>query len=92
MPLLDGVWDKLDEDEQDRFREVVKRFFSAYVYLAQIVPFGDIKLERDYVFCRALAQFIRAASEPVPDLSHVVDLTHLATRLIQAEASIPGDP
>ena len=90
--LLEGAkarfWDGLDEDEQGRFRDALKQFVSTYSYLAQIVPFGDAKLERDYVFCRALAQFIRASSEPLPDISHEVDLTHLATRLIEAEESI----
>ena len=90
--MLEGAksrfWEVLDEDEQDRFREALKNFTSAYGYLAQIVPFGDAKLERDYIFCRALAQFIRAPSDPLPDLTDEVDLTHLATRVIVEEESI----
>lgn len=94
--LLDGAkgrfWDVLDEDEQDRFRDSLKKFTSVYGYLAQIVPFGDAKLERDYVFCRALAQFIRAPSEPLPILDDEVDLTHLATRFIASGSiSLPDD-
>ncbi|MEZ5246311.1 MAG: DEAD/DEAH box helicase family protein [Acidimicrobiales bacterium] len=87
-PAKSRFWETLDEDEQGRFRDALKKYVSAYGYLAQIVPFGDIKLERDYVFCRALAQFIRAPSEALPDLSHEVDLTHLATRLVAEEESI----
>ena len=78
----------LDEDEQGRFRDSLKKFTSAYGYLAQIVPFGDAKLERDYVFCRALAAFIREPTAELPDLSDKVDLTHLAHRLIDEEVSI----
>ena len=90
--MLEGAksrfWEVLDEDEQDRFRDALKNFTSAYGYLAQVVPFGDAKLERDYIFCRALAQFIRAPSDPLPDLTNEVDLTHLATRVIVEEESI----
>lgn len=89
--LLEGAKSRfwvLEEDEQGGFRDALKKFVSAYGYLAQIVPFGDAKLERDYVFCRALAQFIRAPSEPLPDVSDEVDLTHLATRLIAESQSI----
>ena len=87
-PAKTRFWEVLDEDEQDRFREALKKFVSSYGYLAQIVPFGDAKLERDYVFGRALAKFIRAPSEALPDVSDDVDLTHLATRLIAGEQSI----
>src|SRR5690606_15093031 len=41
----------------------------------QVVTFTDVKLERDYLFCKALAAFVRAGgSEAVhPE----VELTHL---------------
>ncbi|MEZ5341782.1 MAG: putative DNA binding domain-containing protein [Acidimicrobiales bacterium] len=81
-------WEVLDEDEQGRFRDALKKFVSAYGYLSQIVPFGDIKLERDYLFCRALSPFIQPPTEALPDVSGQVDLTHLATRLIAEEESI----
>jgi type I restriction enzyme R subunit len=86
-------WEVLDEDEQQRFREDLKKFTSAYGYLAQVVSFGDIKLERDYLFCRALAPFIRPPSEPLPDVTDKVDLSALATRLQAEEESIslPSD-
>ena len=77
-----------DEEEQQGFREALKKFVSAYRYLAQIVPFGDIKLERDYLFCRALSPFIQAPTEALPDLTGQVDLSALATRLIAEEESI----
>jgi len=88
-PAKNRFWEALDEDEQDRFREALKKFVSSYGYLAQIVSFGDAKLERDYVFGRALARFIRAPSEALPDVSDDVDLTHLAIRLTAEEQSIP---
>ncbi len=90
--LLEGAKGRfreaLDEDEQGRFRDALKKFVSAYGYLAQIVPFGDVKLERDYVFCRALAAFIREPGAELPDVGDEVDLTHLAHRLIDEQVSI----
>ena len=94
--MLEGAktrfWDDLGEEEQDRFRDALKKFVSAYQYLAQIVPFGDPKLERDYLFCRALAQFIRKEAESLPDLSEEVDLTHLATKVtFDGSIALPDD-
>ena len=83
--MLEGAksrfWNDLDEDEQGRFRDALKKYVSAYGYLSQIVPFGDAKLERDYLFCRALAPFIREATESLPNLDDEVVLTHLATKV-----------
>lgn len=82
----------LDEDEQDRFRDALKKFVSAYSYLAQIAPFGDSKLERDYLFGRALAPFIGKEGEAIPDLSGEVDLTHLATKVtFEGSVSLPNE-
>ena len=94
--MLEGAktrfWDDLGEEEQDRFRDALKKFVSAYQYLAQIVPFGDPKLERDYLFCRALAQFIGKEAESLPDLSEEVDLTHLATKVtFDGSIALPDD-
>ena len=71
---------ELDEDEQEGFRDGVKRFVNTYSYLSQIAQFGDVKLERDYLFCRALAPFIRRPAESGLDLSGQIDLVDLATK------------
>ncbi len=80
--------DLYDDDEREGFRDASKKFTSAYRYLAQIVPFSDIKLEQDYLFCKTLAPFIRKPNEPAPEIDGKVNLTHLATRLIDDEVSI----
>ncbi len=66
---------ELADDEQDRFLDALKRFIRTYAFLSQVVSFSDTKLERDYLFCKALAAFLRTGgSEAVhPD----VELTHL---------------
>ena len=75
-PAIDRFW-ALEEDEQDRFRDDLNRFVRTYSFLSQVVAFTDAKLERDYLFCKALAAFIKTGgSEAVhPE----VELTHLKT-------------
>ena len=47
-------FEALDNDTQNEFRDLLGRFVSLYGFVAQIVNFTDEKLERDYIYCRAL--------------------------------------
>lgn len=67
----------LDDDRQDEFRDVLTRFTRIYSFLSQVVSFTDVKLERDYLFCRRLAQLVRQESVSGVDLGDSVELTHL---------------
>ena len=80
QPAIDRFND-LDEDNQDGFREALDRFVRTYSFLAQLVSFGDTKLERDYTFCRALAAFIRRDPGTTLDLGSEIELTHLRHEL-----------
>ena len=65
----------LETGEQDRFRDALKRFIRTYSFLSQVVAFTDVKLERDFLFCRALAAFLKGEGS---DAVHPeVELTHL---------------
>ena len=75
-PAIDRFWG-LDEEEQDRFRDALSRFVRIYGFLSQIVSFADTALERDHLFAKALAAFIRADAGASIDLSGVIELTHL---------------
>ena len=77
-PALDRFAD-LEDDEQDRFRDALSRFVRIYSFLSQIVSFGDPDLERDYLFTKALAAFIKADPGETVDLSGALELTHLRT-------------
>ncbi|MFA7477115.1 MAG: type I restriction endonuclease [Acidimicrobiia bacterium] len=74
-PAVDRFHHDLDDEEQERFREDLNRFIRTYTFLSQVVAFTDPKLERDYLFCKALAALIKqGGTEAVhPD----VELTHL---------------
>ena len=68
----------LGEDDQTAFRDALTRFVRVYGFLAQIVPFANPGLERDYLYCRALAMLIREHKPGYGiDLGTDVELTHL---------------
>ncbi len=75
-PAIDRFWD-MEEDERDRFRDALSRFVRVYAFLAQIVSFSDTALERDYLFAKALAAFIKDDGAVGVDLSGIIELTHL---------------
>ena len=70
-------YDALDEDDRDAFRDAVNRFVHTYAFLSQIVAFTDAGLERDYLFCKALAALVRPEGAGTIDLGSEVELTHL---------------
>ncbi len=76
----------LAKDRQEEFRDVLTRFTRIYSFLSQVVSFTDVKLERDYLFCRRLAQLVRQESVGGVDLGDSVELTHL-----RMEKSWAGD-
>ena len=67
----------LSEEGQEEFRDVLTRFTRIYSFLSQVVSFTDVKLERDYLFCRRLAQLVRQEAVAGIDLGDSVELTHL---------------
>ncbi|MEJ7845993.1 MAG: DEAD/DEAH box helicase family protein [Acidimicrobiales bacterium] len=75
-PAVDRVH-ALADDDRNRFRAALTRFVRIYSFLSQVVSFSDVKLERDYLFCRALAALVRDAGVGGLDLGSAVELTHL---------------
>ncbi len=49
----------LSDEDQEAFRDALGRFVRVYGFLSLVVPFRNPELERDYLFCRALAAMIR---------------------------------
>lgn len=68
----------LEDDQQTEFRDALKRFVRTYSFVSQIAPFNDPTLEQDYIFCRALALYLRdTGTGERLDLGTEVELTHL---------------
>jgi type I restriction enzyme R subunit len=81
---LDPAVDRLhalDDETRLAFRDALNRFVSTYAFLSQIVSFNDTAMERDYLYCRALAACLRGQdSIERLDLGSEVELTHLRTQ------------
>jgi type I restriction enzyme, R subunit len=81
--LLDPAVDRFRElADEDRLncKDALDKFVRTYGFMAQIVSFSETKLERDYLYCRALASCLRNASSIERlDLGSEVELTHLRT-------------
>ena len=77
QPAVDRFHSLVDA-QQDEFRDVLIRFVRIYSFLSQVVSFTDVKLERDYLFCRALSRLIKREPGSGFDLGDAVELTHLA--------------
>jgi len=76
QPAIDRFF-ALDEDEQDGLRDALNRFVRIYSFLSQVVGFTDTKLERDYLFCKALSSFLKPSTATGMDLGPQVELMAL---------------
>ncbi len=60
--------------------------------MRQTLSFTDVKLERDYLFCRALSRLIQREPGSGFDLGDAVDLTHLAMeKTFEGDGSLDVD-
>ncbi|MEM9656066.1 MAG: type I restriction endonuclease subunit R, partial [Actinomycetota bacterium] len=59
----------LDEDDREKFKNRLSSFVKLYAFLAQIVPFSDVDLERLYLFGQALLRILPLDTDPVDDVS-----------------------
>ncbi len=93
--FLDPAVDRfkgLDEDTQIDWRAGLARFVRLYAFLSQILPYGDIELERLYVYAKALLAKLPQVGSGSLDLGAEVELTHLRTEVTGAGAiALTGD-
>lgn len=65
--VLDRCVDRYDdatEDEQSDFRQHLSKFVRLYAFLAQIIPFEDVELEKLYVLAKPLLSKLLARLDP----------------------------
>ena len=90
--LLDPALLRFDEssvDEQLELRDLLSRFISLYDFISQIVDFTDVKLERDYRYCRVLNAGLPDQRGSRIDLGSQVELTHIRiSQTFQGSASL----
>ena len=91
QPAVDR-FNGLGNDDQESFRDALGRFVRVYAFLSLVVPFRNPGLERDHLFCRALAALIRDREHGHSiDLGSEVELTHLRHELtFEGSIELPG--
>jgi len=73
-----GRFVALDDEAQEKFRTTLRNFCRAYAFIAQVMPFTDADLERLFLYGRLLLLELPAGdTDPMPQLSKSVQLTHL---------------
>jgi len=73
-----GRFGALDADAQEKFRTTLRHFCRAYAFIAQVMPFTDADLERLFLYGRLLLlELPPGDTDPMPQLSKSVQLTHL---------------
>jgi type I restriction enzyme R subunit len=81
----------LDEEVQDAFRDLLVRFVNLYAFVAQIVTYVDRRLERDYLYARALNAYLPGQAAERLDLGSEVELTHLKiAQTFEGSGSLDG--
>ncbi len=74
-------WDDLDEDEQTASRKVIIDFVNTYAFLAQLLSFTDVDLEKLYNYLKHLRRLLRSESKPLPtEVQDQIDLDSLNMR------------
>ena len=66
----------LDEDDRELFRRVLRQFVRQYAFLAQIIPWADVEMERRYAYARMLSRRIAEQRGKTLDLSDELMMTH----------------
>jgi type I restriction enzyme R subunit len=80
-PAVERFRELRQEDQLD-FKDALDKFVRTYAFLAQVVSFAETKLERDYLYCRALAACLRdKATIERLDLGSEVELSHLRNEI-----------
>ena len=74
-------WEDLDEDEQTASRKVITDFVNTYAFLAQLLSFTDVDLEKLYNFLKHLRRLLRSDGPTLPsEVQEQVDLDSLNMR------------
>lgn len=74
-------WNDLDEDERTASRKVIADFVNTYAFLAQLLSFTDVDLEKLFNFLKHLRRLLRSNAKPLPtEVQDQIDLDSLNMR------------
>jgi type I restriction enzyme, R subunit len=74
-------WGDLDETEQATSRKVIADFVNTYAFLAQLLTFTDVDLEKLFAYLKHLRRLLRSDDKPLPtEVQDQIDLDSLNMR------------
>ena len=80
-PPLDRAVDifkeKLNDENKELFRSMIKTYISMYGYLSQIVNFSDIELEKTFIFLKFLNKKLPKGQRDIFTVSDSIELESL---------------
>ncbi|MCS4038725.1 type I restriction endonuclease subunit R [Salinibacter ruber] len=88
--VLDRCVDRYDaatEEEQTDFRRQIGRYVRLYAFLAQVVPFEDVELEKLYILAKPLLSKLLARLDPSDVPEELVQYVDIDSYRIQESGS-----
>ena len=58
---------KLKEEDQDKFRDALRRYVSQYSFISQIINWIDPELEKLYLFTKLLLKYLPQKKDELPE-------------------------
>ncbi len=75
-PAVDRFREMETQEQQDDFKHALTSFVRLYAFLSQIMPFGDMELEKLYTYCRFLLKKLPKIETDPFHLGDEVDLEY----------------
>ena len=73
--IIQGKFDKLIEEDQDKFRDALRRYVSQYSFVSQIITWIDPELEKFYLFTKLLLKYLPPKKSELPEeILNMVDM------------------
>lgn len=73
--IIQGKFAKLKEEDQDKFRDALRRYVSQYSFVSQIITWIDPELEKFYLFTKLLLRYLPPKKTDLPEeILNMVDM------------------
>ena len=92
--IIQGKFSKLNEDDQGKFRDALRRYVSQYSFVSQIINWIDPELEKFYLFTKLLLKYLPPKKDELPEeILSMVDMDKFRLEETQngSIALNPGD-
>lgn len=81
--IVSGPFSNLVPEEQDRFRDLLRRYVNQYSFIAQVITWLDAELEKFYLFTKLLLKYIPPKRVTLPE--EILDMVDMDKFRLQEE-------